>query len=333
MERPPRSPCEITRRALLALPAAALAAGCGRRPYRRADFALPARSAVVLVAVSRYTDDLADVITRGLAALGIDVRGRRVLLKPNMVEYDRGSAINTHPLLVAGACVAMRRAGAVSVVVAEGPGHRRDTEHLLVASGLFDSLRDVGAPFVDLNHDDVRPVALRSRFTGLDTLLLPRSLAAADLVVSMPKLKTHHLAGMTCGMKNLFGVVPGAVYGWPKNVLHTHGIAESILDLAATIRPGLTIVDAVSAMEGDGPIMGRERSLGLVAMAADVVAVDATMARIIGLDPAKMTYLDEASRFLGHTDPARIDQRGEHPQRFATRFAVIDAIRGLQADR
>ena len=79
----------------------------------------------------------------------------------------------------------------------------------------------------------------------------------------MPKLKTHHWAGMTCSMKNLFGTVPGAVYGWPKNVLHVAGIHDSILDLTATVRPHLTIVDAIVGMEGDGPIMGRPRPLGL----------------------------------------------------------------------
>ncbi len=139
----------------------------------------------------------------------MDVRGKRVLLKPNMVEYAAERVINTHPALVAGAAQAMLRAGAASVVVAEGPGHRRDIEYLVTATGLYDYLRDVGARFVDLNHDDVRTVTLGSRFTELAELQLPVELLQADLVVSMPKLKTHHWAGMTGSMKNLFGVVPG----------------------------------------------------------------------------------------------------------------------------
>jgi uncharacterized protein (DUF362 family) len=165
---------------------------------------------------------------------------------------------------------------------------------------------------------------------GIDELSLPVELLSADLIVSMPKLKTHHWAGMTCAMKNLFGTVPGAVYGWPKNVLHAHGIENSILDLNATIRPHFTIVDAVTAMEGDGPIMGRPRSLGFVAMGSDVVAVDATCARVIGLNPNKIDYLKAASGFLGIVDPSRIDQRGEAPQRYATRFEVVDALGHLR---
>lgn len=305
-------------------------AACGWQPYDAGSFSIPARSTIGLFPAADYATDFADLVYRGFRELGTNVTGRRVFLKPNMVEYEEGTAINTHPLVVAGAAAACQRAGAAEVVIGEGPGHRRDVEYLLSATGLGDQLRDHRIRFVDLNHDDVRMVPLRSRFTGLRELALPVELLQSDFIVSMPKLKTHHWAGMTCAMKNLFGTVPGAVYGWPKNVLHAHGIENSILDLNATIRPHFTIVDAVTAMEGDGPIMGRPRSLGFVAMGSDVVAVDATCARVIGLNPEKIAYLDSASRFLGVTDPSRIEQRGERPQRYATRFDVIPELEALR---
>ena len=143
----------------------------------------------------------------------------------------------------------------------------------------------------------------------------------ADLVVSMPKLKTHHWAGMTCAMKNLFGVVPGAIYGWPKNILHTRGIASAILDLTATVRPALSIVDAVTIMEGDGPIMGTARHMGAVLMGTDPVALDATCARLIGLDPMKLEYLRRAGAegWLGKD----VEFRGEPVGRYRTRLAVL----------
>jgi uncharacterized protein (DUF362 family) len=276
--------------------------------------------------------DFADLITRGFRELGVDVRGRRVLLKPNMVEYEPGTAINTHPLVVAGAAIACRRAGAAEVTIGEAPGHRRDLEYLLSSTGLADQLVDLKLRFTDLNHDDVRIVPLASGFTQLGQVALPVEVLRSDFVITMPKLKTHHWAGMTCSLKNLFGVVPGAVYGWPKNVLHVHGIENSILDLAATVRPQLAIVDAVTAMEGDGPIMGRPRPLGFIAMSADPVAVDATCARIIGLDPEKLGYVREAGKFLGNVDAARIDQRGEAPSRYATRFDVIPDLQHLRLE-
>lgn len=318
----------LTRRqALGALTLPLLAAACRRLPYDSSAFAPPAMSAVALLPAASYANDFADIVGRGLRELGVDVRGRRVFLKPNLVEYERETAINTHPLVVAGAAVALRSAGAAEVVVGEGPGHRRDIEYLLGATGLYDQLREQRVRFVDLNHDDVRPVSLASRFTGLEELALPVELLQADMIVSMPKLKTHHWAGLTASMKNFFGVVPGAVYGWPKNILHLHGIENSIVDLNATIRPHLAIVDAVTAMEGDGPIMGTPRHMGFIAMGTDLVAVDATCARVIGLDPRKLGYLAAAGRFLGNIDQHRITQRGEKLSRYATHFELVDGFK------
>src|SRR5580765_7958353 len=264
----------LSRRDLLrAVPGAALmaAAACRRTPppYDAARFAHAASSDVAILPAANYQADFADVVSRGLSLLEIDVRGKRVLLKPNLVEFLADRVINTDATLVAGAAEAFRRAGAKAVLVAEGPGHRRDIEYLITATGLFDRLAEIKVPFVDLNHDDVRRVPLASRFMGLDSLALPASLLDADLVVSMPKLKTHHWTAMTCSLKNLFGVVPGAVYGWPKNLLHSRGIENSILDLASTIRPQLAIVDAIVGMEGDGPIMGTAKSVGCLVIGKD----------------------------------------------------------------
>jgi uncharacterized protein (DUF362 family) len=326
------SDSRITRRDLLkALPMAAVVASCGRTPpYERSQFVLPARSPVGLYPAPTYDVDFSDVISRGLRELGVVVTGRSVLLKPNLVEYAPGTVINTHPLIVAGAAAAFLRAGAREVVVGEAPGHRRDIEYLLSVTGLADHLREMRIRFTDLNHDDVRLVPLKSRFTGLDQIALPVEVLRSDFVVSLPKLKTHHWAAMTASMKNFFGVVPGAVYGWPKNILHYHGIDNSILDLNATIRPQFTIVDAVVAMEGDGPIMGKPRQTGFIAMGADLVAVDSTCARIIGLEPSKIAYLSQASAYLGHSNEARIEHRGENPARYRTRFEVLDQFKGMQ---
>lgn len=316
------------RRFLQAVPLSALAlsAAC-RRPYNKADFVVAERSPMALLPATNYDGNLSDVIFRGLQLLEQDVRDKRVFLKPNMVEYWSDKAVNTDPRVVAGAAEAMFRAGAREVVVGEGPGHRRDIEYLLEGTGLGHVVSDLRLRFVDLNHDDVHRVALRSHFTGLDSVWLPAALLQADYVVSMPKLKTHHLAGLTASMKNLFGTMPGAVYGWPKNILHFRGIENSIVDLVATVRPHLTIVDGILAMEGDGPIMGKPRPLGFIAMGTDLVAVDATCARVIGLNPAKVPYLAQAAEFLGNADPRHIEQRGERPDRYAAQFDVLDMFK------
>ena len=202
----------------------------------------------------------------------------------------------------------------------------------MTVTGLLDHLREAGLRFVDLNHDDVRHVRLASHFTGLDSLALPVELLAADVVISLPKLKTHHWAGMTASMKNFFGVVPGAVYGWPKNLLHFCGIHNSIVDLVATVKPALSIVDAVEAMEGDGPIMGTSRRTGFLAVGEDLVSVDATCARIMGLDPTKIPYLSMASRFLGNIDNGKVSQHGKRLTRYQTQFELLEHLEGLRLE-
>jgi uncharacterized protein (DUF362 family) len=320
----------LKRRTFLASLAAPLFGSACRRPYDASAFTVPSAAKVGLFAAADYQTDFADLIGRGFREFGVNLHGKRVLLKPNIVEYERGTAINTHPRVVAGAALACRRAGASTVVVAEGPGHRRDMEYLLSSTGLGDELRDDRIRFVDLNVDDVSMVPLKSWFTGASELALPVELLQADFVISMPKLKTHHFAGLTCSMKNLFGTVPGAVYGWPKNVLHMYGIDRSILDLTATIRPHFAIVDAVTGMEGDGPIMGRPRHLGFIAMGSDPLAVDATCARVIGIDPLKIPYLKEAGRFLGVLAESRITHLAESPARYATRFDLIPRLQHIR---
>lgn len=322
----------LTRRAFLqtaALPLAA--AACTRPPNQFAGLTPPSSSAVCLYDAPTYDANFAEIVAEGLRALGVNVAGRRVLLKPNLVEYEEGMAVNTHPAVIAGAALAIKRAGAARVVVAEGPGHRRDIEYLLTQSTLDRYLKDLNLEFVDLNHDDVVPVTLRTNFSGLGRLWLPATLMEAEIVVSMPKLKTHHWTGLTASMKNLFGVVPGAVYGWPKNLLHTHGIEHSILDLNATRPTHLTICDAVVGMEGDGPIMGHARRFGFVAMGTDAVAVDASCARVMGLEPSKVTYLEMASQFLGNAASNRIELRAEPLDRFQTRVALLEHLEHLRS--
>ena len=96
-------------------------------------------------------------------------------------------------------------------------------------------------------------VPLRSRYTALGALWLPRAITDADVVISMPKMKTHHWAGLTLSLKNCFGCVPGRVYGWPKNALHWAGLEQAILDVAAAVRPDYAIVDGIVGHGGQRP--------------------------------------------------------------------------------
>jgi iron complex transport system substrate-binding protein len=97
------------------------------------------------------------------------------------------------------------------------------------------------------------------RLTRLDYLYMSRTVLNADVLISLPKLKMHHWAGVTLSLKNLFGTLPGICYGWPKNELHWRGIPNSIVDINCTRGPNLAIVDGIVGMEGDGPLHGKAR--------------------------------------------------------------------------
>ena len=283
-----------------------------------------AASSVGIFPASRYDIDLASIVRRGLVELGIVAQGLRVVLKPNLVEFDPKGVINTHPALIAAAADAFLSLGAREVVIAEGPGHRRDNEYLLTASGLDALLREKRLSYVDLNFDSVSVERLGSSFTEFGELYLPSTVMDADLFVSMPKLKTHHWAGVTLSMKNLFGIVPGAIYGWPKNPLHWAGIDESIVDLASTIPARrFAIVDGIVGMQGNGPIQGERIDVGAIVMGGDFVAVDATCCRLMGLDPAKVRHIGLAGEFLGNATEEKLEQRGEAIARLRKEFAVL----------
>ena len=253
------------------------------------------------------------------------------MLKPNLVEYERDTVINTHPAVIGAAIEAFLKLGAKEVKVGEGPGHRRDTDGLLLASGLYPFLKDTKTQFVDLNLDDIRRIPLQSDYMGVDSLYFADSVLQSDLLVSMPKLKTHHWAGMTLSMKNLFGIVPGIKYGWPKNFLHWRGINESIVDINSAIRAHFAIVDGIVGMEGNGPIQGTPKPVGVLVFGDDPVAVDATCTRVVGLNPEKIHYLKQAGEFLGNLEEAMIQQVGSQVSTVQTRFHVIEGFRHLRS--
>jgi uncharacterized protein (DUF362 family) len=288
-------------------------------------------SRVAIVRAGGYDCDLAALLFQALQEFELPVKGIKVLLKPNFVEPDPEGIINTHPAVVGAVREAFLRLGAESVRVAEGPGHERDTEAIVETIRLRDFLGPLPHLFVDLNLDEVHAVKLRTRASKLQQLYLPRTVLEADYIVSLPKLKTHHWVGATLALKNMFGIVPGCCYGWPKNVLHWAGISPSILDINSTVRPDFAIVDGIIGMEGNGPIQGSPRPSGVLIMGDDPVAVDATGARVMGLVPERIDYLAKAGLLLGHLQPEKIRQLGESVASVRTPFAVLPAFQKLVA--
>ena len=286
----------------------------------------PGTSAVTIVRARSYSDDLAARMLEGVRQCGLDVRGKRVLLKPNLVEFDSATVINTDASIVAAAYEVFQKLGAAQVIIGEGPGHRRDTLDLAGDAKYRESVAKFESVFVDLNRDDVSPV---KHFADEPEFYFANTVLAADLIVSLAKMKTHHWAGVTLSMKNLFGLVPGSIYGWPKNKLHYIGIPESIVALNRFFRNTFAIVDGIVGMEGNGPIQGTPKNAGVLVMGHDLVAVDSTCSRIMGVDPEKVGYLRMAAD-LGHVHPERIEQRGESITSVRNDFFLIPDFQGLR---
>ncbi len=330
--RPEAKPAKLDRRTLLVGAGVAAVCALGYPLVRR----LTATPKPVFVARNqRYDGPLAQTIREGLATLGFDaawVRARRVLLKPNLVEPTRASPqMTTHPAVVQAVVEVFRDWGA-EVTIGEAPGHVRDTELALVESGLDAVLQDEKLPFADLNYSQTQAVVNRGRTSALEHFYFPREVIEADLIVSIPKLKTHHWVGFTASMKNLYGTLPGVIYGWPKNVLHYAGIPQTVVDINASLPPAIGVVDAITCMEGDGPIMGTAKPMGLLGIGLNLPALDATLARIIGLEPKRVPYLRLASRRLGPISDWEIVQRGEPWQELRSPLRVIE-VEHLQAMR
>lgn len=293
-------------------------------------FQRPASRVLIRCAAS-YEQELSTVIYESLVEFALPVKDKVVLLKPNLVGLDPLGVMNTHPAVIAATRESFLRLGAEQVLIGDGPAMDRDTEAILESVRLREFVGPLARTFVDLNVDDVERVHFATRASRLKELYFSRSVLGADLVVSMPKMKTHHWAGVTLSLKNMFGTVPGSCYGWPKNVLHWAGIDNAILDINAAVRPDFAVVDGIVGMEGNGPIQGTPKACGALIFGDDPVAVDATCCRLMGLLPERIRYMASAGTLLGHVNADKIQQVGESIATLAMSFAVLAEFQCLKS--
>jgi uncharacterized protein (DUF362 family)/Pyruvate/2-oxoacid:ferredoxin oxidoreductase delta subunit len=249
--------------------------------------------------------------------------GRRVLVKPNcLLGAAPEKAATTHPSLVAALVAALRRRGA-AVSVGDNPGARGygSSRRCFAETGLLEA---AGEAFVELGAATASTV-FPSGIGG--SVVVARAVLEADYLITVPKLKTHCLTLLTGAVKNSYGILAGA----EKARLHYEArtaarFAEVLVDVYAVRPPDLAVMDAVVAMAGDGPTHGRPYPLGLVLASSDPVALDATAARIVGVQPERVGHLRvAAARGLGRIDAAAIRVDGTPPA--AAGFALPSTFR------
>ena len=290
-------------------------------------------SPVAIVACPSYAHNPLPDIKKHLSELALsNLKGKRVLIKPNMVEYRDGRPLTTNPAILKTAVELVNYLGAKEIIVADGPAEFRDTEFLLAATGIGSMCKILGVPFVDLNLDSLMEVENPHGFTPLKSIWMSETVMKSDCVVSLPKLKTHQWAGMTCCLKNLFGTIPGRKYGWPKNIIHTVGIDIFIIDIAHMVKPAFALVDAVVSMEGNGPLSGNPKATGFLVLAKDLAAADATCARAMEFDPTLMLYMRLAGQVIGNIESSQIKILGTPLTEVTQKFVMPDTWKSGKLD-
>ena len=269
------------------------------------------RSKILIAKSDEYNDHLFDLIKPHVDALELpSLKGKKCVIKTNMVEIQAGHPITTHPAVVKAAYDLAVARGASDIVVAEGPGHMRDMEYLLHESGIGALCKKLGLRFIDLNVDDLDEIENVEGFSKFKTIWIPKTILEAGALISTPKMKTHHWIGVTCSMKNLLGCIPGKKYGWPKNSVHRYGIKGTTIDLTHLLKPTLALVDGIVAMEGDGPINGTAKQCGVMVLGEDLAAVDSTCARIMNVAISDLPYIQLAGEVIGNIDESNISILG-----------------------
>ncbi|MDD5091651.1 MAG: DUF362 domain-containing protein [Candidatus Wallbacteria bacterium] len=273
------------------------------------------------VAVHRCTDyapaSVRQALEKVLADSGVmsifNFSGKSVLLKPNLLrESLPEQCVCTHFEVVRQLGILLREAGA-EVTVAESSGGRSYGKTIRAAetSGLLKALSEAGIPFV--NVDTAGTMLKHLNGTQLENLVISELYQQFDITVSIPKMKTHVETRFTGAVKNMMGLVPGSgKLSMHKAAPKAHELGEAIVDLYSAVKPHFAVMDAIWAMEGDGPNLGTRRDAGMLICSIDAVALDSMASRLTGFHEQEVEYLWNAqSRGLGTADWSRIELCGD----------------------
>ena len=249
--------------------------------------------------------------------------GDSVLVKPNLVKPSpSGSGIITDARVTGAVAAFALECGAGTVIIGEGssvgydlPG-QVDSLTAMEVSGTADLARKLGLRMVDLNHDDVVPVEASDAYV-MHTFGVARTAYEADVIIDLPVVKTHSRTGITCGLKNMKGVLPGK----EKKRTHRLGLDRGIVDLNRVMKPHLVVVDAITGRAGTHTRDVDRVDLDCVLAGTDVVAVDTVCATLMGFTVDDVLHIRLAAEAgLGEADLDQIEVRGERISSVARPF-------------
>jgi uncharacterized protein (DUF362 family) len=251
-------------------------------------------------------------LSEGLSS--VPWRGASVLIKPNVVKPARpGSGLVTDVRVIEAITRLVLERAPGRVIIGEGcsvgydfPGYR-DTMQCMEVAGVLEMARKWGIKAVDLNRDERVEVDVPDAFV-MSRFAVAKTAWEADVIIDVPVLKTHVRTGVTCGLKNMKGVLPGK----EKKRTHQCGLDRGIVDLNRVVRPAVTVVDGVACLQGAHTEESDLLPLNLIIAGRDVVAVDAVCATIAGFEINEIFHVKLAEEAgLGTAELNRIEIRGE----------------------
>jgi len=280
--------------------------------------------------------EIRDAVRQALDLIGgiqdIIKPGNLVLINPSWVAppVEREAGCITIPEVPRALADTVKELGA-RPVIAESSAVGVDTEKVIQASG-YRELREMGYEVINLKETSSVDIPIPNGKV-FETLPFWELVQQADVIISVPKLKTHDQTEMTCAIKNLKGLLTDN----GKKANHQEGLFEAVIDLMSAVKPQLAVVDAIICQEGVGPIFGKPVEMNLIVAGKDLVAVDSTCAQLIGYEPSEtLLTVNAAARGLGVMDPDQIEVVGQPLERVKRRFLrsiednPVEGVEGFQ---
>ncbi len=264
----------------------------------------------VMIHPAKTYADVEPAVRRALELFPLELKGKKVFIKPNVLRSSRAEeAIVTHPAVLSAVIRMVESLEPASIIVGDNPGvvSYGANEESFRQTGLMQA---AGSYYRNIGTDAV-PVPFNPEYR--QSVSVSRAVLDADIVISLPKFKTHGLTVITGAIKNSYGILPGA----QKAQLHKAAgnparFHELIVDVFRIRIPDLFIVDAVVGMEGNGPASTELRDIGVILASDNAVALDGVIATMMGCDPAKLGFLRKAKALgLGDFDLDTIEVIGE----------------------
>jgi len=282
-----------------------------------------------MVAVVKAGKNIEAAVVRAVRLIGgLKLKGdERVVIKPNVCNSKNPYGMVLTDFRIIEAIIKLVQTRTVKVVVVESDNISGSAEKRMSESGLLRKLEELDVEFLNLSKDE----AETHEIAGVD-IKLPKTILNADYFINLPKIKTCGHTLVTLSIKNLFGILQRA----KKNKLHRH-LNEILPYLAKVVRHDLIVVDGITAMEGNGPVIGTPKDLGVIVAGLNPVTVDVVCTGIMGLDPTEVNHLAGAHEMgLGEVDLDDIDTLGDDWKRLVQVFdrpyslkATLKSIRSI----